>query len=199
MSHRAFRRPLPVGGRIVAVFPAIPRQPAVILAAGCLLILLAGCSPAAAESVAEPQNPDLPELAAVGGAQDLWAFPFSLSATRSEIAQAYGEPLSRRGDDSRGGPGARIVEWDYTGVTLAFFVRADGSEEYLVSARISDASVPVEGPIQLGTPVEAVRELLGEPNVDTESRLVYFFSLTTIEIGYQDGAVTELTLGRSLP
>lgn len=160
--------------------------------------ILSACSQTpAAES--EERAEDLPELARVAGAQDLWAFPFSLSATRADVQAAYGAPLRRGSDASRGGTAASIIEWEYEDAVLSFFARNDGSEEYLVSASITGPAAPLNGPVRIGTAVESVREVFGEPRVASDERLVYFFSHTTVEFAVENGRVAAVTLARALP
>jgi hypothetical protein len=166
------------------------------------VIAASGCSGQPAEDETGDQTEDqtpLPELARVAGAQDLWAFPFGLSASREEVETALGAPQGRMTDASRGGVAAAIVEWRYPGVQFSFFVRNDGSEEYLVSARVDGDEAPLSGPFAIGETASSVQSVLGTPQVESAERMVFFFSETTVEFETSDGVVSAITLARALP
>ncbi|MFW6292313.1 MAG: hypothetical protein ACOC7V_08295, partial [Spirochaetota bacterium] len=71
--------------------------------------------------------------------------------------------------------------------------------EYLLSARISDPSVPIRGGLEVGMQLDRATELLGEPRVIEERSLVYFYRNTTIELVVSDDVVEAIHLARALP
>ncbi len=168
------------------------------------LFAAAGCGesapPEAQEPAAEEATADLPEIAAIGGVQDVWAFDFGMDADREAVRAELGEPRSRavsEESDRAGEPD--IVVWRYDGLEITFLIDAVNEIEYLLSARISDPSVPIRGGLEVGMQLDRATELLGDPRVINERSLVYFYRNTTIELVVSDGVVEAIHLARALP
>jgi hypothetical protein len=157
------------------------------------------CAPNEVEGEgAEPER-ELPELAAVGGVQDLWAFPFSLTSNRETVREAYGEPEWVDASQPGGDAASEVIEWGYEGVVFSFFAKNGDQLESLISATIARNDVPLDGELEIGMPIDEARTILGEPQVQTDEALVFFYFDTTIELRYEDGVVTEIVLARALP
>ena len=168
------------------------------------LFAAAGCGesapPEAQEPAVEQAAADLPEIAAIGGVQDVWAFDFGMDADREAVRAELGEPRSRavsEESDRAGEPD--IVVWRYDGLEITFLIDAVNEIEYLLSARISDPSVPIRGGLEVGMQLDRATELLGDPRVINERSLVYFYRNTTIELVVSDGVVEAIHLARALP
>lgn len=142
----------------------------------------------------------LPDLASVGGVQDVWAFDFSMTSDRSQVRAELGEPTTVvESQAAETGSGPQIVRWLYNGLEITFLIDALGEHEYLLSVRIDDADVPLRGGLSIGMPAEEAMALLGEAEVNSDQVRVFFYRSTTIEIVVDDGAVTEVHLARALP
>ncbi|MFW5743161.1 MAG: hypothetical protein ACOCVO_01000 [bacterium] len=168
------------------------------------LLAAGGCGesspPQAQEPAAEQATADLPEIAAIGGVQDVWAFDFGMDADREAVRAQRGEPRARavsEESDRAGEPD--IVVWRYDGLEITFLIDAANETEYLLSARISDPSVPIRGGLEVGMQLDRATELLGEPRVIEERSLVYFYRNTTIELVVSDDVVEAIHLARALP
>ncbi|MFW6213991.1 MAG: hypothetical protein ACOC8L_13910 [Spirochaetota bacterium] len=164
-----------------------------------LSILTLSCTPGEVEVEAAEPATELAELAAVGGVQDLWAFPFSMTADRETVRESYGEPDWVDTSQPGGDAGSEVIEWGYEGVVFTFFAKADDELESFLSATIASNEVPMNGELAIGMSIEEARGILGEPQVQTEQTLVFFYSDTTIELRYEQGAVREIVLARALP
>lgn len=165
---------------------------------------LAGCGGPSGDESQEPRADqavaELPELAAIGGARDVWAFEFGMDADREAVSEHLGEPRTRAESEESGRAGGpRIVVWDYDGLEITFLIDAVNETEYLLSAKISDASVPTRGGLEVGMQLDRATGLLGEPRVVNERSLVYFYRNTTIELITSDGVVEAIHLSRALP
>jgi len=147
---------------------------------------------------AEPDT-ELPELAAVGGVQDLWAFPFSMTANRETVREEYGEPEWVESSQPQGDVGSEVIEWGYPGVVFSFFAKSSDELESLLSALVTSNDTPLNGELEIGMAIDEARGVLGEPQVQTDETLVFFFFDTTIELRYEDGTVTGIVLARALP
>lgn len=142
----------------------------------------------------------LPELAVVGGAQDVWPFEFGLDAKRAGVESILGAPddVSERAAGTGSSTG-RVITWTYPDVTFTFFIDAHGRDEYLLSAAFTSPEIPLGNGLSVGMPAEAARALLGEPDVRDESLSAYFYYTSTIELHVTDGTVTRIVLARALP
>jgi hypothetical protein len=174
-----------------------------------LLVLGHSCqgrtTPAADSAGSEEQPTDLasaplPELATIGGAQDVWPFEFGLDAKRIDVEAAIGTPesISERAAGTESSPG-RVVSWTFPTVEFRFFVSSDGAEEFMLAATITSAEVPLRGGLSVGMSIEDAVAVLGKPDVENESLLVYFYFNSTIELYKSDGMVEAVMLARALP
>lgn len=171
----------------------------VALAAVLLLVACDGADSVPAETDHQA-SVALPELATIAGVRDVWPFGFGLSASRSAVRDALGEPADVQQSASRDGTAGSAVEiWRYEGVQLTFLVDETRDQEYLLSARISDDGPALRGGLTIGMSTEAARSLLGEPQVADDARIVYFYRDTTIELRVDDGIVASVHLARALP
>ena len=173
-----------------------------------VIFVLSGCGPgrenAAAGGSAAEESPDsageLPELAAIGGVQDVWAFPFGLDADREGVRSELGEPVSvnqTRSGENEDGP--TVIRWFYERFSLTFLVDATGEQEYLLSARLSDPEAPLRGGLRVGMPVDEAIALLGEPRVASGDSRVWFYLNSTIELVVGGNEVEAVVLSRALP
>jgi len=162
-------------------------------------IVLTACP--AEETPSEPaEASSLPELAVIGGVQDVWAFEFGMDADRARVREVLGEPgrvVESGPDGSDAGP--RIERFQYEGIQVDFLLDPTDGHEYLLLVRISDPSVPLSGGLRIGMPVDEAADLLGEPQIADAELQVYFYRATTIELGVSDGVVETITLARALP
>lgn len=141
-----------------------------------------------------------PPLVQVGSAADLWVFPFTMSADRDEVRDAFGEPVereSRRDDGRTSGPEALV--WEYPGLTVTFLAGTSDGDDYLISVRVTDPSVALGSGIAVGMPADDALTILGEPRVRDGRSLVYFYRASTIELVVDAGLVVEVVLARALP
>lgn len=173
--------------------------------APAILVLAVSCGgPAADDTGGEPTareaDAELPELAAIGGVRDVWAFGFGMDAGREAVLEQLGEPRARtESEDSRRAGGPEIVVWEYDGLEITFLIDVVNESEYLLSVRISDPSVPLRGGLEVGMQLDRATEMLGEPRVVNEGSLVYFYRNTTIELITDDRVVEAIHLARALP
>jgi hypothetical protein len=142
----------------------------------------------------------LPELAAIGGVRDVWAFDFPMTASRDEVRSALGEPQAvSESETNRSSSGPEVVLWIYDGLEVTFLLDEHGEHEYLLSVKIDHPSVPLRGGLRVGMPLEEALRLLGEPRVSNERSRVYFYRDTTIELVVEHGEVAAVHLARALP
>jgi len=189
-------------------YPPVVAAPAVITMVAFLLLITSceGREPRPEATVgSEDQSPDLagaglPELATVGGAQDVWPFEFGLDGQRKDVEAAMGAPdaVSERAAGTADSPG-RVVTWTYPTAEFRFFVSAGGEEEFMVAATITSSEQPLRGGLAVGMSIEEAIAVLGKPDVENESLLVYFYFTSTIEIYKSDGTVEAIMLARALP
>ena len=183
----------------------LSRHPGRAVAILVALLLLAACSRPADEAdlqqaAGSPPAPELQELPPIGGAQDVWALPFGMDADREVVREVFGEPIAvERPDQESQGEGPQIVRWRYEGLLMTFLIERGDLREYLLSVRISDPQVPINGGLEIGMPVREAVELLGEPRVVNEDSRVYFYRNTTIELVVRDDHVRTIHLARALP
>lgn len=180
----------------------VSRSVAIGLLALTAVLTLTGCRGAdpEPEHTKDTAADALPELARIGGVVDVWPFEFGLNASRDAVRDALGDPVDVEESAPRQSVvGSRVEVWSYHGVALTFLVEEGRNEEYLLSARVSEPAPPLRGGLAIGMRVGEARELLGEPRVADETRLVYFYRDTTIELELGDGVVRSVTLARALP
>ena len=174
------------------------RRVALLLAASLLAFAFSAC--AASKEPDEVPAPDLPELSAIGGVHDVWAFPFGMDANRERVRDRLGDPrttVETHGPGEASGP--RVERWHYEGVHFTFLIHEADGYEHLLGARIEGPAVPVRGGLEIGMPLDEALSLLGEPRiVDGESH-VYFYRDTTIEIIAPDARVEAIQLSRAMP
>ena len=167
---------------------------------GVLFAVLAGCERSEPSPSPVASADDLAPIAAIGGVRDIWAFEFGLDADRERVRAAFGDPLAvEQSDTNEADAGPQIVRWEYDGLRVNFLIDRADEHEYLLSVRISDPEIPMRGGLRIAMPVDEAVELLGEPRVENEDSLVYFYRETTIELAVSDGAVSAVTLARALP
>lgn len=163
-----------------------------------------GCGGPTADEAQEPDAAntpaELPELAAIGGVHDVWAFEFGMDSDREAVRAHLGEPAARiEGEDSGRAGAPRIVVWEYDGLEVTFLIDEANESERLLSVEISDPSVPTRGGLEVGMQLDRATELLGEPRVVNERSLVYFYRNTTIELIASGDVVEAIHLARALP
>jgi len=179
-----------------------------ILAGVVAAIVPASCGGRSGVSDAEPAPTDefqlaaaeLPEIAAIGGAQDVWPFSFGLDAGRALVESTLGPPDAEESHPAGGNDStALIVSWEYPELSFTFFADEATGTEQLLSARIRTSDVGLRGGLKIDMKSEDAIELLGEPGFRAENRVVYFYYSTTIELVIRDGRVSEIALSRALP
>jgi len=179
-----------------------------ILAGVVAAILPVSCGGHSGVSDAEPAPTEetqlaaaeLPEIATIGGAQDVWPFSFGLDAGRSLVESTLGPPDAEDSQPAGGNDStALIVSWEYPETSFTFFADEATGTEQLLSARIRTADVGLRGGLTIDMKSEDAIELLGEPGFRAENRVVYFYYSTTIELVIRDGRVSEIALSRALP
>jgi hypothetical protein len=170
----------------------------------CLVVgvLAGGCArpsspPAGSEPESQPAT--LPQIAAVGGVQDVWPFSFGFDANQDVLEQILGTPvgteLAQVGTDG----GANVEKWFYEGLEFMFFTAEGTEQEHLLSVRINSPEIELRGGLALGMVVEQVVTLMGEPSLRRDDRLVYFYYATTIELTVENGRISEVSLSRAMP
>ncbi|MEE8440452.1 MAG: hypothetical protein V3S41_01930 [Spirochaetia bacterium] len=143
---------------------------------------------------------ELPELATIGGAQDVWPFSFGLDADRELVESTLGPPAVEESQPAGGSDStAFIVSWEYPGFSFAFFVDEAVQTEQLLSARVRSSDVRLQGGLSIDMKTEDALALLGEPGFRSDDLAVYFYYLTTIELVIRDGRVSEIALSRAMP
>ncbi len=143
---------------------------------------------------------ELPELAGIGGAQDVWPFSFGLDADRELVESTLGRPAAEESQPAGGsGSTAFIVSWDYPEFSFTFFVDEAVQTEQLLSARVRSSDVMLQGGLSIDMKTADALALLGEPGFRSDDRAVYFYYLTTIELVIRDGRVSEIALSRAMP
>ena len=182
------------------------RRQLVLALTSILVVGLVGCG-ARAPSSSETSESDeielaateLPEIALIGGAQDIWPFAFGLDASRtaveSELGPSAKTEISPVGSEST----AMIAKWTYPGVVLTFFVDEQAGIEQLLSAEILSDDIELRGGLELGMATVDVVRLLGEPGLRADDMLVYFYYATTIGISVAADRVSAVTLSRAMP
>ncbi|MBU8912760.1 MAG: hypothetical protein KOO61_01970 [Spirochaetales bacterium] len=148
----------------------------------------------------EPAAAQLPEIATIGGVQDVWPFSFGLDADRELVRSIFGPPAAQEsqpvgGNDST----ADIVSWDYPGFSFTFFVDDAAPTEQLLSARISSSAVELRGGLAIDMKTEEALAILGEPGFRSDDRAVFFYYATTIELDIRDDRISEIALSRAMP
>ncbi len=160
----------------------------------------AGGEPAGGDSAGSDAEAGPAPLGQVGSAADLWVFPFTMAAARDEVRDALGEPIgseTRREDARSSGPEA--LTWEYPGLIVTFLVGTSDGDDYLISVRVTDPSVTLGSGIAVGMPVDDALAILGDPQVNDDRSLVYFYRASTIEIVVDAGRVAAVVLARALP
>ncbi len=161
-----------------------------------LLILLFGC---AADDQVTPDG-GVPDLARIGGVQDVWGFDFGMDANRTRVRVALGEPESVMETTASGGVvGPQLERWFYEGFQVTFLVNEAEEHELLIAVRIEDPVVPVRGGLRIGMPLDEALDLLGEPRVVDGASHVYFYRDATIEIVARGHSIEAIQLSRALP
>lgn len=179
--------------------------PRLSLLLGCaaVVMLVAGCSdPGQSAATDQPEQAaaELPELPLIGGARDVWAFEFGMDADREAVRDVLGEPKAILQSEQTGeGSSPTIERWAYDGLEITFLIDTTGESEYLLSVRIDEADVPLRGGLAVDMGADEARELLGEPRVNQDDTLVYFYRNTTIELITSRGIVEAVLLARALP
>jgi hypothetical protein len=152
-----------------------------------------------AEDLQLSSAPDLPELARIGGVQDLWPFSFGFDATRETVRAAYGEPATiteeSAGDESTG----TAITWHYDGVTFSFFSDPTQDLEFLTAVRIATSAIPLRGGVSLGMGRDELVDVLGEPAMAKDSILAFFYLTSNIQAELEGTRVSAITLARALP
>ena len=154
--------------------------------------------PAAEEN--EMAAATLPEIATIGGVQDVWPFSFGLDADRELVGSIFGPPAAEvsktvGGNDST----VLIVSWDYPGFSFTFFIDEAVPAEQLLSARVSSPAVELRGGLSIDMKTEDALAILGEPGFRSDDRAVFFYYATTIELVIRDDRVSEIALSRAMP
>ena len=179
-----------------------------ILAGAVAAIVPASCGGRSGVSDAEPAPTEeiqsaaaeLPEIATIGGAQDVWPFSFGLDAGRVLVESTLGPPDAEESQPAGGNDStALIVSWEYPETSFTFFADEATGTEQLLSARIRTSDVWLRGGLKIDMNSEDAIELLGEPGFRAEDRVVYFYYSTTIELVIRDHRVSEIALSRALP
>lgn len=190
--------------------PSLSREPrstrvqfvaAALCAAGalCAVAALAGCGRSVAPGPALASAPELPLLPAVGGVQDLWPFEFGFDAGRSVVRSTLGEPSDTEERQVPDTPDAAAVVWRYPGLELIFYHDTGQSLEYLLSVRVSDSGIRLGAGVSVGMTQTEVTAIMGEPALQDEGLLAYFYLTGTIEFVVTDGAVVAVVLTRAMP
>jgi hypothetical protein len=178
-------------------------RPRSLILVALVVLVAAGCDaprPTVPPEGTQAAPPDLQELPAIGGVHDVWAFEFGMDAGRETVRSHLGDPLSREQSEQSGQAGGpQIVRWVYDGLEITFLIDAAGESEYLLSVEIDGPDVPIRGGLELGMPIAAAAELLGEPRVVNERSRVYFYRNTTIELIVDRDEVAAIHLARALP
>ena len=143
---------------------------------------------------------ELPGIAAIGGVQDVWPFSFGLDADRALVQSVLGLPAatgsrSAGGNDTR----AKVVTWEYPGVSFTFFVDEAARIEDLLVARVDSSDVALRGGLAVGMTADDALALLGEPGYRAGDEVIYFYYTTTIELLVRRGRVAEIALARAMP
>ena len=114
-----------------------------------------GTEATSAEAAPELASAALPELASVGGAQDVWPFEFGLDADRASVEAMLGAPesVSERPAGTEDAPG-RVFTWSYPAVEFQFFVGFDSEEEFMLAATITSPDQPLRGGLSVGMSIE---------------------------------------------
>ena len=184
------------------------RGPIFALTVAAIALALAACGgrtpvsdlpPSAAEEN-EMAAATLPEIATIGGAQDVWPFSFGLDADRELVGSIFGPPAAEV-SETVGGNGSTvlIVSWDYPGFSFTFFIDEAVPAEQLLSARVNSPAVELRGGISIDMKTEDALAILGEPGFRSDDRAVFFYYATTIELVIRDGRVSEIALSRAMP
>lgn len=182
----------------------VARRALRLLVVAAIVVAAVGCDRPTADEPQEPDDADasaeLPELVAIGGVQDVWAFEFGLDADRDTVREHLGAPAARTESEESGRAGSpRIVVWQYDRLEVTFLIDVAIESEYLLSVKISDPSVPTRGGLEVGMKLDRAIELLGEPRVIDDRSLVWFYRNTTIELVVSDDEVEAIHLARALP
>lgn len=143
---------------------------------------------------------ELPEIAAIGGAQDVWPFAFGLDADREVVESTLGPPAAEESKPAGSSDStALIVSWDYPGLSFTFFADEASGTEQLLSARVRTPDVGLRGGLTIDMKTADALALLGEPGFRTNDRVVFFYYSTTIELVIRDDRVSEIALSRAMP
>ena len=170
-----------------------------LVATALFVFLLSGCGAKPAETPDEG-SAELPELPAIGGAQDVWNFPFGFGDDRDTVRAALGDP-----DDTVVEPvaamenGPRVEEWHYPGVEIDFYVDPEQDLEYVLSVIVTSSEIELRGGLFVGMDLADAILILGDPEPGTGSATVYFYLNTSIILESEGGTVTRITLSRALP
>jgi hypothetical protein len=159
-----------------------------------------GSNPSETQPSDQLASAGLPELATIGGAQDIWPFAFGLDASREDVRAQRGEPTSTAERPAgTGSVDTSVVTWEYPDAVFTFFVDRSVETDDLLSASVRSQAVPLRGGLSVGMSPAAAREILGEPNVEEEGFAAWFYFTSTIELFWDEEAVNEIVLARALP
>ena len=143
---------------------------------------------------------ELPEIAAIGGAQDVWPFSFGLDADREVVESTLGPPAAEESKPAGSSDStALIISWDYPGLSFTFFSDEASGTEQLLSARVRTPDVGLRGGLTIDMKTADALALLGEPGFRTNDRVVFFYYSTTIELVIRDDRISEIVLSRAMP
>lgn len=165
------------------------------LVGAIFLIALFGC-----DAADEPagQHDTIPELARIGGVQDVWGFDFGMDSSRTRVRVDLGEPESVM-ETTGGVVGPQLERWFYEGFQVTFLINESEEYEFLLAVRIEDATVPMRGGLRIGMPLDEALALLGEPRIVDGASHVYFYRDTTIEVVARGPTIEAVQLSRALP
>ncbi len=147
-----------------------------------------------------PEVDDRPDLARVGGVQDVWGFEFGMDADRERVRHELGSPASvSESSAPESASGLEVERWYYDGFQVTFLINVREEYEHLLAVRIEDPKVPLRGGLRIGMRLDAALELLGEPRVVDGASRVYFYRDSTIEVVAPATTVEAVQLSRALP
>ena len=115
-------------------------------------------------------------------------------ASESDVRARYGTPFEVESEHSMRYAGRKVVEYEYTdGLSLDF---VDGAVRLV---KVSNHSTLTSGKgVQIGTPVEELRRVYGEPSMVYGEDYIYFFEEDpTIGFAFEieHGRVEEIKMG----
>lgn len=172
----------------------------VVALMGCDGSRNAGANDAPNDAPESEADAELMDLAAIGGAQDVWGFSFGFDASRELVREQLGEPNTvSEAPIQENGAGPQVVRWFYDGLEVTFLSNPAEELEFVLSVRVEQADVPLRGGLRIGMPVDEALALLGEPRVSQDNARVWFYLNTTIELTVRDGRVEAVTLARAMP